>query len=199
MRRAQLFQILLLLALALPACDRDDGIQVYKVSKPDEVAPLAPTPAQPMPGLPGMAGTVPTPPPSAEAPKWELPAEWDEKAPGAMRQASFSAGQNGEVDISVTAFPGEVGGDLANVNRWRRQLGLDPIDETTLARDTQTVKTRETELKYVELPGADQATLAGWTLHHGQSWFFKMTGPKAAVAAEQARFRAFLESVTFHS
>lgn len=146
-----------------------------------------------------MANTpVPTPPPSAETPWWNVPPEWTQKAPGAMRQASFSAGADGKVDIAVTAFPGDVGGDLANVNRWRGQLQMAPIDEATLARQIQPLPSQDAEIKMVELEGLDASTLAGWTLHHGQSWFFKMTGPKDAVAAEKARFQAFLQSVAFH-
>ena len=36
-------------------------------------------------------------------------------------------------ELAVTHFPGDVGGDLANVNRWRQQIGLEPIDEAALA------------------------------------------------------------------
>ncbi len=183
--------------LLLAACDRDDGIKVYQVSKPENM----PTPAIASPrGPQDMANTaVPLPPSSVEAPQWQLPAEWTEKTPGAMRRASFSAGPEGKVDISVTAFPGDVGGDLANVNRWRRQLQLEPVDEATLAQQIQAFEAQEITLKFVEIEGADTATLAGWTLHRGQSWFFKMTGPKEAVAAEKASFQAFLRSVFFHS
>jgi hypothetical protein len=43
-------------------------------------------------------------------------------------------GTKGEVAISH--FPGDVGGDLANVNRWRQQVALPPIDEAGLAVST---------------------------------------------------------------
>ena len=48
-----------------------------------------------------------------------------------MRLASFKAiAPNGkETDISVVSLPGIAGGDLANVNRWRGQVQLEPIDE----------------------------------------------------------------------
>lgn len=167
------------------------------MSKPDDL-PAAPAPsalgqmAPPAPGSPAVTAA------QGEVPDWQAPAEWQTKAPGVMRKASFSAGPNGEVDISVTAFPGDVGGDLANVNRWRRQIGLGPIDEAALASETEIVSTGELSFKLVDLQGAEAATLAAWTQHEGESWFFKSTGPKPLVAAERERFETFLKSVKFH-
>ena len=44
-----------------------------------------------------------------------------------MRLASFNAPYgNGIADISVTNFSGDGGGLKANVNRWRKQLGMEP-------------------------------------------------------------------------
>ena len=39
---------------------------------------------------------------------------------------------NQDVDISVTTFPGDVGGELMNINRWRQQIGLSPISIDSL-------------------------------------------------------------------
>ena len=48
-----------------------------------------------------------------------------------MRYASFAvSGANGDkVDISIVTFPGTGGSDADNVNRWRRQIGLPPVEE----------------------------------------------------------------------
>ena len=47
-----------------------------------------------------------------------------------MRKASFvvEEADGAKVDISATSFPGESGGLLANINRWRGQLGLHALD-----------------------------------------------------------------------
>ena len=30
--------------------------------------------------------------------------------------------------VNISFFPGDVGGTFANVNRWRAQMGLPPVD-----------------------------------------------------------------------
>jgi hypothetical protein len=65
---------------------------------------------------------------------WTVPEGW-RQIPGkqAMRVATFEAG-SGEIQIQivVSAFPGRAGGLLANVNRWRGQLHLEPLTEADL-------------------------------------------------------------------
>ena len=41
------------------------------------------------------------------------------------------AGQS--LDFSITSFPGQVGGILANVNRWLGQVGIEQTDEEVLS------------------------------------------------------------------
>jgi hypothetical protein len=41
-----------------------------------------------------------------------------------MRYATLKAPVDGRIDVSVTVLPGEAGGELANVNSWRGQIGL---------------------------------------------------------------------------
>jgi hypothetical protein len=55
-----------------------------------------------------------------------------------MRKASFvvQEADGAKVDISVTSFSGESGGLLANINRWRAQLGLDAVDAEQLESTT---------------------------------------------------------------
>jgi hypothetical protein len=58
---------------------------------------------------------------------WTLPADWkkgpDVDAPG--RVATFEVGPREKpLDVSVNVFPGEAGSVLANINRWRGQIGL---------------------------------------------------------------------------
>ena len=56
---------------------------------------------------------------------WDVPKKWNESNKSSMRLASFSANYiGGLADISITSFSGQGGGVLANVNRWRKQLGL---------------------------------------------------------------------------
>ncbi len=66
---------------------------------------------------------------------WTAPATWKAKPGSAMRKGSYTIGTEGgpAADLAITAFPGDVGGDLANVNRWLGQLGRPPIAAAELA------------------------------------------------------------------
>jgi hypothetical protein len=52
-----------------------------------------------------------------------------------MRVASYAVKRpdGRSADISVVAMGGGAGGELENVNRWRNQIGLDPVTEADLA------------------------------------------------------------------
>jgi hypothetical protein len=190
--------VVALAVILLGACDRDDQqIKVYRVSK----APLESTPP--------LDATMPTnasspnadasaPPPSSEKPQiqWDVPSDWSPMTASAMRYASFATEKNGEkADISVVTFPGDGGGDADNVNRWRQQIGLGPVDSV----DALIVPQHAGALHFstVDMTGPTTRVLAGWTRHEGRTWFFKLTGPPAVVEQEKPKFAAFLQSVRF--
>jgi hypothetical protein len=130
---------------------------------------------------------------------YEIPAGWEESPGNAVRVASLRVSHAaGAADVSVTRFLG--GGDLlANVNRWRGQIGLPPIDESQLAKGVEDLTVHGKPGTLVELQGEQQAIL-GVTVEDGDSkWFFKMQGPVDSVLAEKQHFRAFLDSVKFET
>jgi hypothetical protein len=47
------------------------------------------------------------------------------------------------------------------------------------------------------MTGNSSRVLAGWIRGDGRTWFFKLTGPKAAVEKEKPKFVKFLQSVRF--
>ena len=130
--------------------------------------------------------------------KWKTPEGWSEIAPSSMRYASFSAGGNdSKVDISVVTFPGEGGSDADNVNRWRQQIGLPPMSEAAVATQLAPVKGEDATFSTVDIAGANARTLAAWTRRVGHVWFFKATGPGAAVEKEKSNFVKFVQSIRF--
>ena len=141
------------------------------------------------------------PPRDAGAPqiKWEEPGSWTEVPPSSMRYASFSAfAENGDrIDISVVTFPGEGGSDADNINRWRGQIGLAPVDASAVTSQVIPLKTADTTFSTADIVGAKARTIAAWTRHGGRVWFFKATGPNAAVEKEKPTFVKFIESVRF--
>jgi hypothetical protein len=141
------------------------------------------------------------PPHDAGAPqiKWETPEGWTEGPPSSMRYASFSAadGNGGKIDISIVTFAGDGGSDADNVNRWRGQIGLAPIDASAVTSQVIPLKTADTTFSTTDIIGAKGRTIAAWTRHDGRVWFFKATGPNAAVEKEKPNFVKFIESVRF--
>ena len=152
---------------------------------------------------------APTPRP-IEAPgkaplQYALPAGWQEQPLSSMRVASFKvSGQNGkEADVSVVSLPGVAGGDLANVNRWRDQLKLSPIDADALVQSTEHIKANGHDFLVVDLVSEsliseqhDKVRILAAILNENEhSWFVKMTGEDRLVASQKTAFVGFLRSL----
>ena len=198
-----------LLAIALiflvAGCRREE-VTSYRVAK-DVPSPVEGatgdslgTSHRPAGPPPGMAGDVPPPPtPStADALKWTLPAGWAQGFPGGMRFASFKVPGTGKIDGSVVTLPGDAGGALANVNRWRGQIGLGPTDDAGLAAARTTVKSRAGVASVYDFTseGARKSRLiAAILMVDGSSWFIKLTGDAEPVSAARPAFLKLLESL----
>jgi hypothetical protein len=154
--------------------------------------------AQTQAGPPQMAA-APAQATSAPQIKWKTPEGWTEIPPSSMRYASFSASadEGGKIDISVVTFPGDGGSDADNVNRWRGQMGLAPVDASTVTSQVAPLKTTDTTFSTTDIAGDKTRTIAAWTRRDGRVWFFKATGPNAAVEKEKPEFVKFIESVRF--
>lgn len=130
--------------------------------------------------------------------KWDLPPGWSSAPASAMRYASFAAEKNGEkADISVVTFPGDGGGDVENVNRWRQQIGLAAVGAEVLKPMIAPLQAGDIHIDTIDMTGASARVLAAWTRHGGRAWFFKLTGPPNLVEEEKPKFVAFLQSIRF--
>lgn len=192
----------LLPALALAttlACQRDEVSRARETPRSAPPAQMAPT------GMPpaGMAGEVPMPPTPTAAVKWTLPKGWTEEKAGGMRFATLKPSTPGKLDASVVVLPGAAGGELSNVNRWRGQIGLAPIDEAALAKARQLVKSRAGNLAVFDFTSEGQAKTRMVTgilsTPDGSSWFFKMAGEAEAVAKAKPGFTQLMESLRLDS
>ena len=144
------------------------------------------------------APSAPARPDAAPPIKWEVPAGWTSAPPAPMRFASFAVEKNGEkADISVVTFPGDGGSDLDNVNRWRQQIGLGPVDANGLKSMVGELHAGDVHLDTVDMAGGSARVVAAWTRHGGNAWFFKMSGPAALIEQQKTNFGAFLQSIRF--
>ena len=103
-----------------------------------------------------------------------------------------------EADMAITAFPGDVGGDLANLNRWRGQIGLPAVGQAEFDRETQHLDRNGLHMTVVDIVGTGanaQRIIGAMVPHQGATWFFKLSGPDALVAREKVAFLALLDTV----
>jgi len=185
--------------LALAGCGRND-VEVYRVGKEQQQSQpaQAANPAALPPGHPDVSG-------QPAGLKWTLPAGWEEVPPGQMRVASFRIKGDGskQADVSVVPLPGAAGGTLANVNRWRSQVGLPPVADAELAKLAQKVEVGGKEGELYEQAGQAQGSgepsriLAAISMRDDVAWFFKVTGDDQLVAQQKPAFVDFLKSLSF--
>ena len=127
---------------------------------------------------------------------YDTPAGWKTGKQSTMRLAAFVV-SNGKDKVETTVFRFPPSGTLANVNRWRGQIGLEPTTQAQLDADSQTIKVDETEGHYVKLVGENQTILAVIINRAGKAWFFKLQGNSKLADSEQKRFESFVKSVKF--
>lgn len=162
--------------ILLLACE-EEGIRAYRV--PKEVVT-----------------TVASAPAPAASVTWTVPPAWQPApSPEQMRIATFRAGV-GATEVAVTAFPGEAGGLPANVNRWRGQLGLQPVADSDLSSAVETSQVNSVSVSTLRIAGAQGMDMLGAIIQPGdaQTWFVKATGDAAALNAIESDFLAFARS-----
>ena len=145
----------------------------------------------------------PVPPASAhqaEGPTWDIPSHWQKAEASSMRLASYEvADKNGSrLDFSVTSFPGDVGGLLANVNRWLGQIGMEEVKENEIEKYVTEIIIDEQDAQLVVAEGEEQALYAAILMIEGRSWFFNISGDLNLAKLEKPNFLSFLDSVCFN-
>jgi hypothetical protein len=192
----------LTLVIGLTTGCQKEEITTYRIPKEQhpsaKTAASTPPATSPTPAGGDMANTAVATASGAPL-AWTPPAAWTAKPAGAMRKGSYTVkGDEGEADFAITAFPGDVGGDLANLNRWRGQLSLPPLNQSDFAAATQHVDHNGLHMTVVDILGTGdkpQRILGAMIPHGGATWFFKLTGPAALVAREKPAFTAFLATI----
>lgn len=151
---------------------------------------------------PASSSTAAASAPSASAdglPAWQVPTGWKAAGPKPMRLASFDIPDAaGTGDVSISKLNGDGGGLLANVNRWRGQVGLPALEASALAANSKSVPTAGGEpATWVELVGTDKTILGAIVARGDVSWFFKLTAPSAVATRHREAFEQFVRSVRF--
>jgi hypothetical protein len=139
---------------------------------------------------------------------YEVPDGWQTVPASGMRKAAFRVA-DGPREATITAidFPATAGplvaDPLANVNRWRSEVGLEPLAADDLSAATEPITVDGLQAIYMEaIPPAalgeetaDRGTLAAMATGNDVVWFFKITGDVDVVVAQRNQFRSFLQSI----
>jgi hypothetical protein len=174
-------------ALLTASCGREP-VRTYRVAKEETAAMPQATSAG---GVTSVASGV----------TWESPAGWEPRAPTSVRIGNYaipnSAGE--PADFAITSFPGDVGGDLANVNRWRNQIGMPPIGAEELPGALKTITAPAGNFLVVNFmnPEMGVRVIAAIFKQPDKTWFFKLAGPDAVVAAQETALLGLLQTVRF--
>jgi hypothetical protein len=121
--------------------------------------------------------------------------------------AKFSiAGANGaKAAVNVSSLAGDGGGLTANINRWRRQLGLEPMTNEMVwpTEGPQGASFTAKGILTVDYTGMDSRTgkparLVGSIVpQNGQTWFYKLMGDPDIVAQQKDAFVKFVQSAKY--
>jgi len=184
------YAIFLCIPIFLASCN-NDKIAVYRIPKENVTVAME-------------SGELAAPGPEHSA-QWVKPDGWSEQPVSEMRLGSFKVnGPDGtSADVSVVAFPGEAGGLVSNINRWRGQLELPPLEEKQLPETIQQTEIQGAPAFFVDLQTAENSSkpsrILGAVLQRpSHTWFVKMTGSPALLASQRQKFLDFVNSFRFN-
>jgi hypothetical protein len=170
--------VALSLLMSVAGCNKPPEIRSYKVAKTDREVPKRTVAAtlladnrawffktegppevleSKVEELTSFFETITGPESTGANPTWKLPEGWDEVPAGGMRLATLKLpSEAAPLEMAVTTLARTAEEQeylLINVNRWRGQLGLEPVEQTALDK----------ELTELEIEG-------------GKLWVFDATG-----------------------
>jgi hypothetical protein len=178
--------------LLLTACEQQVA-ESYTIPKEKSAVTTTTQSDKPaMQVLPGMQSFAD----SASGISYQTPDSWTEFPPSSIRKANFTIDNaSGTAEVSITVFPGDVGGTLANINRWRQQIGLISIDQLSLNENISSIIISNHQGYFTKLEGNTESILGGILPFHGSTWFIKMQGDILAIDEEVDTFKSFLSSI----
>jgi len=92
-----------------------------------------------------------------------------------------------EVECSITVLQGTAGGARANIDRWRGQIGLEPLDDAQFA-GLEVVPMLGNGALLVEASSSESGVLAAVSAGTERSVFVKLTGPLGQIGRHRAAF-----------
>lgn len=133
--------------------------------------------------------------------KWNAPADWKTVPPGQMQVAKFVVPDkdSAKADVAISVFPNSTGGNLANINRWRNQIGLPPAAESDVAQLAKPLDEKNPDAILVDMTnsGSNRQLIGAIVPRGGQWYFFKLLGDAPAVAPQKDAFVKFVQTSNY--
>ncbi|HXE42360.1 MAG TPA: hypothetical protein VN516_04980 [Candidatus Baltobacteraceae bacterium] len=151
------------------------------------------------PAIGDMAPATPAGPISHEGqPNWTVPSDWKEVSGGQFLVAKFLLG-DGTTAVNVSMSAGDGGGLLPNVNRWRGQLGLQPVVDILGSEvDVSGGKGQLVELSGTNAQIGKPTKLIGVMVSQSnRTWFYKLMGDPTVVESQKDAFVKFVQSAKY--
>lgn len=137
---------------------------------------------------------------------WSAPSGWRKAQDNPIRLVTYLTSSSEYPECYITVLPGNVGGVVANINRWQKQMGQMDLSEMEIANlPSITILGKEAKLveihgNYTGMKGATNANfimLASISELLDHTVFIKMIGPAAVVDQQRNDFIQFCESLIF--
>lgn len=183
----------------------DLNVTVVDLKGKQSSAAMAPMAGGGRPGMrPGMnAGPRPgtgAPPSGAAASTGSsaftgtTPDNWTEQKAGMMQLAKYTVEHDGATATISVSQAG--GGVKANIDRWRGQVGLKPL-ESEDDIEAEAIQVSGEDSMYIPIAGEAKSITVAMVPRGRSVWFFKLMGDSAAVEKEAAAFREYLSTIKF--
>jgi len=155
-------------------------------------------------GHPPSAGSGSAPRKAARktgVPTYKVPKGWKPGKVGGFRKAAFQVTDKAK-QVEITVIDLRASDLTANINRWRRQVGLQPATAQAIGKQVKTINIGKLKGQYVELIGPagspQPKTILGVIVLQGRTaWFIKLTGDSDLAQREKSRFESFAQSLRF--
>ena len=134
---------------------------------------------------------------------WEKPALWIPNEGSSMRLASFEIPYStGSGDLSIMELGGDGGGLEANVNRWRGQIGLDPLTKLEIKDEAGNGVSQIGNyllFQLINLEKKESAFLAAVFPLESRTLFIKLTASADGILEIEKDFKDFCSSIKFEN
>ena len=131
---------------------------------------------------------------------WEKPDMWMPSSGSSMRLVSFEVPYSGgSGDLSVIQLAGTGGGLKPNINRWRRQLNLEPQSLPEIEKDVIKKKGKLGKYKMIRIVNFqnNSAFLIAIIPVKNQTLFVKLSADPSGIQEAESDFIFFCSSIHF--